>query len=313
MKVLCIGSAVLDITAEKISKKDHWKEKQRIDSIRFNVGGDALNQSIRLADIGIEVQLLSAVGNDKNADIIRNELIERKVDISRLVVKEEFPTGTSLILLDEKADRTVFSVKGAYCELTKQDLHDVLNDQIKAVSIAGLFTEPNIEKDGSLFELLKEAKRRNIKVFADLANDKLGLGIEGIREFLPYIDYFLPSLADACLMNNEESPERNAQIYKSLGCENIIIKCGADGAYILSDEYKGWVNAVKVKPADTTGAGDCMVALFIYGIMKNKNITDAARFACDGATYSVLFRGATGGRIDENTVARWKASTEDIV
>jgi sugar/nucleoside kinase (ribokinase family) len=310
-RILCIGSAVLDITAGKINKNTQWKEKQRIDSIIFSVGGDALNQSVRLADAGADVQLVSAVGNDKNADIIRSELIRRKVNTDRLIVKEDFPTGTSLILLDEKGDRTIFSVKGAYCELTTGDIKNILDNRVRAVSIASLFTEPNIEKDGSLLKLLKEAKRRKTPVFADLANDKLGLGINGIKDFLPYIDYFLPSLFDARLMNNEDSAETNARIYRNFGCKNVIIKCGDRGVYILSDEYEGWINAINVNPVDTTGAGDCMVALFIYKILENDNIYDAARFACDGATYSVLFKGASAGFIDEISVNKWKQSIKE--
>lgn len=52
MKVLCIGSAVMDIAATPIEDSVNWKEKQRISDIRILPGGDAVNQSIHLAVFG---------------------------------------------------------------------------------------------------------------------------------------------------------------------------------------------------------------------------------------------------------------------
>ena len=307
MEVLVIGAAVLDITARPVEKDGNWAEKQRIDKIIFTVGGDAANQCIRLADIGVEAGILSAVGRDRNGEIIKNELSERGVDTLYLLEKPEYPTGTSLVLLDSKAERSVFSVKGgAYAALNKNDTENILNPGIKALSIASLFIEQELEKDGGMKKLLEEAKSMGILTFADLSHDKNHLGLNGIKEFLPYIDYFLPSIYDAEQMNGVQGAEKNAEIYKKLGCANVIIKCGSKGCYILSDEFIGWIDARKVKPIDTTGAGDCMVALFTGAILNGNTIKEACRFACDGASYSTLFLGASTHPVKVSDIAEWK-------
>lgn len=310
MDVLCIGSAVLDITASPVDRKDDWDEKQRIREIQITVGGDAANQCIRMADDGVDVGILSAVGKDQNGMVIRNELSSRGVDTRLLLEKEAFPTGTALILLDHAGGRTIFSVRGAYCELEAADLENCFLPELKAVSIAGLFTEPNLESDGSLLSLLKYAREKGILTFADLASDKRRQGLDGIRPFLPYLDYFLPSLFDAAKMNHTEDPAENAEIFRRLGCRNVIMKCGAQGCYIASDEFHGWEHAFPVEPVDTTGAGDCLVALFISQILKRKGIADACRYACDGATYSTLFYGASTHRIDQKQLKEWTESKE---
>ncbi len=312
MQVLCIGSAVLDITARPIGRSSDWQEKQRIEGITFSLGGDAANQCIRMADAGLSVGILSAVGADQNGQLIRQKLEERGVDTDGLLEKAEYPSGTALILLDEEGQRTVFSVKGAYCELEKKDLPDPFPKELQAISIAGLFTEAKLEADGGLLSFLGEAKKRGIPVFADLANDKLGQGFDGIRPFLSYIDYFLPSLPDAVKMNRVERPEENAKIYRKAGCPNVLIKCGADGWYVSSDGFEGWVRAVPVHPLDTTGAGDSMVALFISRILKGETIFQACRYACGGATYSTLFAGASEHRITDEELQKWKAQKEDM-
>ena len=49
MEILCIGSAVMDITGWPIDQTQSWKEKQRISDIRIQPGGDAVNQCAALA------------------------------------------------------------------------------------------------------------------------------------------------------------------------------------------------------------------------------------------------------------------------
>lgn len=331
MKILVLGAAVLDITAQPIESSEKWAEKQRIESVEFLPGGDALNQCIRMADIGEEPVIVSAIGDDRNGEIIKNELISRGVDTTYLFVKSDHPTGTSLVLINPAGERHIFSVRGgAYAELNceetakvlkctnegadhilkeenkkaayslserNENRSDLLSIGIKALSIASFFIEYVLEKDGGMLSLLKEASEKKIPVFADLSHDKNNLGIGGLKPFLPYIDYFMPSLSDVEKMNNVKGAEENAKIYKNLGCRNVIIKCGADGCYIQSDDYDGWCRAYSVDTVDTTGAGDCMTALFISRILNGDGIFEACKFACAGATYSTLFRGASAKKI----------------
>jgi sugar/nucleoside kinase (ribokinase family) len=309
MQVMVLGAAVLDILAQPVEKDGSWSEKQRIDRILFALGGDAANQCVRLADIGIEAGIVSAIGKDSNGGIIKKELSDRRVDSRYLLEKEHYPTGTSLVLVDSKAERYTFSVKGgAYAALNRTDTEGILTPEFKALSIASLFIEPELERDGGMEMLLNRAKEQGILTFADLSHDKNNLGIDGIKRFLPYLDYFLPSLYDAQKMNNAESAEENAEIYKALGCRNVVIKCGEKGCYVLSDDYTGWIDARKVEPADTTGAGDCMVALFIGALLKGCGIREACRFACDGATYSTLFHGACSVPVTISAIKEWRKS-----
>ena len=307
MDVLVLGAAVLDITAQPIEKDGKWAEKQRIDKIMFTLGGDAANQCVRLSDVGVKAGIVSAVGNDKNGDMIKSELVHRGVDTSHLIVKNDYPTGTSLVLLDSKAERSTFSVQGgAYAALDKNDVSDIFLKDLKAVSVASFFVEPILEADGGMEAFLKRTYDKGIPTFADLSHDKNHLGLNGIKAFLPYIKYFLPSIYDAEKMNGIKGAEQNAQAYKDLGCENVIIKCGGEGCYIDATDFKGWIKAKPVTPVDTTGAGDCMVALFISQIIKGIGTEQACRFACDGATYSTLFYGAAGGAITPENIDKWK-------
>ena len=108
--MLCIGTAVIDIAAYPIGNRDQWQEKQRIENITVTMGGDAANQSVRLADMGREVHLCASVGRDGNGTLLRNLLTERKVCTDLLVTRDDCGTGTALVLIDREGSRNVFSV-----------------------------------------------------------------------------------------------------------------------------------------------------------------------------------------------------------
>lgn len=305
--VLCVGAAVVDITARPVGSSEKWKEKQRISSIQIQPGGDAVNQSLRLADMGVSVALAACIGADSNGRLLKHTLEERNVNTGYMAVKDGISTGTALVLVDEQGERHIFSVKGAHSLIGKQELNACFPidlAKLKAVSLASLFSMPEAEKDG-LEDFLKRLKANSVDVFADLAADKNKQGLDGVRRFLPYIDYFLPSLYDALEMTGTWDAESAAQVYRSLGVKNVIIKCGAEGCYFCAEEKSGWIPAAKVSPVDTTGAGDCMAAFFIGRILKGDDIGTACRYACAGASYSTLFPGASAKVLKNQEIEDW--------
>ena len=148
MQVVCIGSAVMDISGYPIDQNVEWKEKQRIADIRILPGGDAVNQSIYLAALGAEPALAACVGQDMNGKMLKAALKDMGVDVSLVREKAECSTGTAMVLVSERGERRVFSVKGAHSTLSEADVPDIqmLPEECKAISLASLFSMPEWEK-----------------------------------------------------------------------------------------------------------------------------------------------------------------------
>lgn len=337
-KVLVIGSLVLDITASPIGNTKEWAEKQRIRSITMQVGGDAANQALHLAGLGLQPYLVSVTGSDENGTFLRTALAQRGVVTDYIARRTNISTGTALVLVDDAGNRSTFSVRGAHSTLQRQDL-SWLNDetlaQFGAISLASPFSMPLLEEDG-LLELLIRAKKLQIPVFSDLASDKRGQGLDGIRAFLPYFDYFLPSLYDAAAMTDAAagtipsakasitdkvvvknaapsseieasscasvSAAACASVFHACGTKNVVIKCGGEGAYVSAPDFTGMVSPAKVQVVDTTGAGDCMVAAFLSRILAGDGPQAAARFACAAGSWCTQYPGASTQVISEEAV-----------
>ena len=304
MKVLCIGSAVMDIMGYPIDQNTEWKEKQRISDIQILPGGDAVNQSITLAALGADPALVCCVGADMNGRMLRGALRELGVDTGLVREKDGHATGTAMVLVTESGERRIFSVKGAHSTLCGQDVPKIsdLPSDCRAISLASLFSMPEFEADG-LEEYLKEAKRNELLVFADLAADKMGLGLAGICRFLPYIDYFMPSLYDVLGMTGTTCAEDAAKAFHQLGVANVVIKCGEKGCYYSGiDGNRGWAPAIPVTVVDTTGAGDCTVAAFVSRILAGDSLADACKYACAAGSYSTTFAGASTAELSDEKI-----------
>ena len=292
MNVLCIGLAVMDITARPVSQDEEWQEKQSIEEIGIQLGGDAVNQAVYLKMLGMDCGLNICVGADSTGEMLKGALKQKGIDTALVRVRGDGRTGTSMILVDRNGERRIFSASGVERELRAGDLPDPVPEGVKAITLASLYGLDYLERDG-LDDYLARAGERGILVFADTVYDRYRLGLDGIRHLLGHLDYFLPSLYEAKTLTGTDTPQETAAFFRRQGVKNVLIKCGADGIYMDTLSYTGWVPAMKVDPLDTTGAGDCFVATFLTGIVKGYSEKQACMLACCAASYSTKFLGAS--------------------
>ncbi|HZV12248.1 MAG TPA: sugar kinase, partial [Candidatus Kapabacteria bacterium] len=109
-----------------------------------------------------------------------------------------------------------------------------------------------------------------------------------VEQILPYIDIILPTDTDERLLH---TALRGADIPIMYGNKNIIcaMKSGRRGAFIIG----GWlVRATKIKPVDTTGAGDAFNAGFLTGLLWGYSPEAAAKLGNDLAGIVIRHRGA---------------------
>ena len=301
MKVLCIGLAVMDISARPISQKAVWQEKQSIEEISIQLGGDAVNQCVYLNKLGMEPGLNICIGADSTGEMLKGALAQQGVDTSQIRVRDDCRTGTSLVIINGEGERRIFSATGAERLLRMEDLPYPFPDDLKAISLASLFGLDNLERNG-LEDYLRDARKQGILVFADAIWDKYGLGLKGISHLFPEIDYFLPSYYESATLTETDTPEATAAALRNLGVETAVIKCGADGVYVDGPAFRGQVPAMNVEPLDTTGAGDCFVACFISLLLKGYSVEDACRLSCRASSWSTLSLGASTAKLSWDVI-----------
>ncbi len=111
-------------------------------------------------------------------------------------------------------------------------------------------------------------------------------------------------VTDLLVVNDIEA----AQLSKALGVAatglpvaQVLITRGADGATLQSGEEVISVDAFKVDPVDTTGAGDTFLGYFLAALNLGRSAKDALTFASAASAIQVTKEGAAAAipRADE--------------
>jgi 2-dehydro-3-deoxygluconokinase len=106
-------------------------------------------------------------------------------------------------------------------------------------------------------------------------------------------DVVLPTFPDEKALFGDASPEAVAERYLSLGAEEVVVKNGAEPAFVASRESQGWVAPRPgAKSVDPTGAGDSFNGAYLAARAQGATPLEAAEQAHALAAIVIGHKGA---------------------
>jgi sugar/nucleoside kinase (ribokinase family) len=296
--------AVVDVLAAGITAMPAGGETVRVPGVTIVPGGDAVNQSVTLAALGHRAGLMTVVGDDWQGKLIAGYCGERGVDVGGVTVTADYPTTTSIVLVDQAGERSFISPGDGTARrygLEHANLY-YLRPGLKILSAASLFTSGPMDLE-LLPPLLARARELGAVTVADLVNDRKDGSLAQISAVLDQLDYVMPSRAEAEFFAGTLDLPGAAEIFRKHGARNVIIKLGSAGTYALTADGPVHVPAFDVPAVDTTGAGDSFVAGFLSGLLLGLPVAEALRRGAATAALSVQAVGATTGVTSPQQVA----------
>ena len=288
-EVICIGQAVVDCI---VKGAQAWEglPAARAESITLSIGGDAVNESIAITQLGHSAAPMIAVGEDIAGDILRKEIRKHGVvtDLIR-VMPEPFATPVANLIVDEGGGRRSLNAPATRLEGYAPDAAQIRG--AKVVSLASLCRAP-FDSAEKILSIAKAAKESGAVVCADMKLPTFEtLSMEDLAPALPYIDYIFPNEKEAAYYTREDDYRNMAERFAERGVGAVIIKAGPEGCRALSggDYYE--LPALPVEAVDTTGAGDHFVAGFIAGLLEEKSFGDCLLQGRAVATESIQYPG----------------------
>ncbi len=270
MKVIGIGETVFDI----IFGTDNQPRSA-------HPGGSVFNALISLARSGVECEFVSEVGNDHVGEIIRNFMRVNGVGDSAVCV---FPDGKSplaLAFLDADSNAHYTFYKDYPSQRLQVVLPDMLEDDI---FLMGSYFVINPVLRSRTKDIIAEARAHNLLIYYDInfrANhvaERQAL-MSSIKENFQMSDIVKGSDEDFRLLFGssdwQEIYRREVMPY----CPVCICTQGANGVDIMFPDGHVHIDANRITPVSTVGAGDSFNAGFISGLVKrnytHKNIQRA--------------------------------------
>lgn len=274
--VICVGMALVDSIIRGFDPNPVSASGYVAESGSLNAGGEAVNEAVAAAKLGLKTGILCALGQDQAAEIVLGELRKNGVDTGLVVRSEATPVTTMFV----NADGTRKSVTNQAHRFNFHPEKDpALFTDAKAVILGSLFRAP-FDDPGIIRAVTGAARAAGQLVVADtkLPNFRF-LTLEDVRDSLPDIDYITPNEDEARYFTGKEDPEEMADMFLGFGVRNVLIKLGSKGCLLKNRERTVRLPALPVRAVDATGAGDNLVAGFVSELLRGTDPEEALRFA----------------------------------
>lgn len=287
--IVVVGSINTDLVA--VTKRMPTTGETVIASdFQTHPGGKGANQAVAVARLGYPVQLIGRLGNDAFGDELRNQLQDAGVDITGVSTSDSV-SGVAVIVVSESGDNSILVASGANAKVTPADL-DANISILRGAGIVLTQLEIPIE---TVDHLARICARENVPLILDPAP-----ALELPPDIFQHVAWLTPNQTEAAFyLGDEDSKARSlppaeiAEVFLSRGCRGVVLKMGANGSYLSSqDGVNKLVPAFPAKAVDTTAAGDAFNAGFATALMLGKSPLESAIFAAAVAAISVTRRGA---------------------
>lgn len=292
--IACIGMAVADLIVGPVEGFNFTTDVTLVDNVNIKAGGDAANVALNLAALETPVSLHTKLGKDLFGQWLIEHYQGYGIDTRSIHLTTEESTGTAIALVDNNGERVFLYRGGTVDTLSIDDIHvdNVLaHDMLHS---SGFYLLPSLEKQG-LPQLFKLAYEQGLVTSLDVGWDSTGQWLKTIRPILPYLTYFLPTLNEAREITGKDRIEDCANFLLSQGVSNVVIKAGAEGAYVHDGKRGFMVPGNKVtNVVDTTGAGDGFVSGFLAAISRGLDIKTAVQTGNNAGAAVVQQYGSTG-------------------
>lgn len=239
----------------------------------FLPGGKGINVSIVLSNLGAKTVATGFLGGFVGEYI--------KSELNKLNITSDFIDVDGITRINVKIrsnEETAINGQGPH--ISDEDVEKLINklQNIKEndfLVISGAI--PKTLPSDTYEKILSRLKNKNIKIVVDCTKDTL-------LKTLSYNPFMIkPNKEELeevlnCKINDDIELERQVTKLIELGAENVIVSLGKDGAFIKGKNIQALkIKAPNGKVVNTVGAGDSLVAGFLYEYERTGNLIDSLK------------------------------------
>lgn len=271
-------------------------------------GGKGINVSIVLNNLGMESHLLGFIAGFTGKEIER--MVSDDGCISEFIKVDNGLSRINVKMRSEKESE----INGIGPAISNSEMTQLLDklDKLREGDVLVLAGSiPASIPDTIYYDIMKMLSDRKIMIVVDATKDLL-LNVLPLHPFL--IKPNKQELAEMMNLENlsKEDIVKNAFELQKRGARNVLVSMAGEGAILVTEDGKVYSSeAHKGKVVNSVGAGDSMVAGFIYGYLKNKDYKEAFETGlCAGSASAFSQNLATREQVEELLIKQREMTVE---
>jgi sugar/nucleoside kinase (ribokinase family) len=202
-------------------------------------GGTSANVALGLCTTGVETNFVGYLGNDDNGKKLRKVLDKSEIKYS-IITEIDGPTSNALILIDDKAERTIISMTKPYLRELRMDNVPFSEGDVVAIILW---------REEFLNDLLRAETSGCLTVVGAAAL---------VDANVSHAHLAIGSVSD---IPSGVNPEDHLDRF-----DEIVLTNGLNGARYYSKKQKLEQSALKVDAIDVTGAGDAFISGYLAAL-----------------------------------------------
>ena len=272
-----------------------YADKIPVEKVQRIIGGNAANNAVGSARLGLKAAFYSVVGNDETGKQVMNTMKKEKVSCDYVQIDKKQETNYSVVL-NFKAERTilVYHLDRTY--------------KLPKFKPTKWFYLTSMGKNHMDFhmELLAHVKKTGAQLGFNPGTHQLKQGLEKLKPLL--------AVTHVLFVNKEEAQRLVGQIQemkalltamRAVGPRVVVITDGEKGSYAY-DGVKYWKCAITDTPVvERTGAGDSFATAFIAALTHGKDIPEALRWGTMNSASVITKVGPQAGLLTKSQMASW--------
>ena len=241
--------------------------------VQSSLGGVGRNIAHNMSLLGLDVKILTAMGNDVYGERIAKSFVELDIDASHALRVSDCATSTYLYIADEEGEMVLAISDMEICErITPAYLS--ANQQILQ-NAQVIVADANIPEE----TLVYLAENCTAPIFCDPVST---IKAEKLRPILNKIHTLKPNRLEAELLSgvtirNKADAEAAVKVLLEKGVKRVFLSMGAEGMYAATETEQMWMSNIPGNMVNTTGCGDAATAALVWAWMNNLSLEQTVR------------------------------------
>lgn len=251
--ILCVGEILADMIGSEEDGVFRYERK---------AGGAPFNVACGISAFGGKAMFAGSVGDDLIGEFLCGYAKSRNLDGLILEKRTDANTTLAFVQLDGRGERSFCFYRKNTADYKLPEIDEKTLEKADIVHIGSLMLSQECGAEYAV-RLARRAREAGKKVSFDI-NFRSDIFRDTACAVQRYRDVI--GLADIVKLSEEEIDIFGEEYLNSLGGKLLCISLGADGSEWRLSGKSGKVKSIKVKPVDTTGAGDAFFAGVLSGL-----------------------------------------------